>query len=158
MPKPSTTTTCTDCGNEIPESLLADALCVACRYQPGKAANQFFNDEGEPALSEYDAACDKQAFATYCTTVDTQQEKESYESVRADAQTIIGEFIRTMIQDATPLQTGQRIHVLGFLAGLHTAKTQRELATALNVSPGRITQIRAAFPMVLQGLTRLNSR
>ena len=80
------------------------------------------------------------------------------DTIRADAQTIIGEFLRMMTASATALQVGQRMIVLAYLTGKFEANTQRELATALNVSPGRVTQIMAEIPSELQGLSRLKGR
>ena len=45
-----TTTTCTECGAEIPESLCDDALCTRCRYKPGA------QKAGADGPSEYDIA------------------------------------------------------------------------------------------------------
>lgn len=70
----------------------------------------------------------------------------------------VGEFLRMMVADATPLQAGQRVIVLAYLAGKTEAKTQRDLAQLLNVSPGRVTQIMQAIPSVLQSLCRLKGR
>jgi DNA-directed RNA polymerase specialized sigma subunit len=80
------------------------------------------------------------------------------DTIRADAQTIIGEFLSMMTAGATALQVGQRMIVLAYLAGRVEANTQRELARALNVSPSRVTQIMAEIPSELQSLCRLKGR
>jgi len=49
-----TTTTCRECGEEIPESLLAEALCVRCRYAcPAKKPAADDPTEYEIALETY---------------------------------------------------------------------------------------------------------
>lgn len=60
-----TTTTCTGCGNEIPESLLDDALCVACRYASTKKAGEHLDGDGSPVPTEFEIAADAHAFNQY---------------------------------------------------------------------------------------------
>lgn len=57
MKQPRTTTTCTGCGNEIPPSLLDDALCVRCRYRHGKPDDE----SGDDGPSEFEIAADARA-------------------------------------------------------------------------------------------------
>lgn len=56
-----TTTTCTGCGNEIPESLLTDALCVRCRY-PSKKPVERLDGDGNPVPTVFEIAADAHAF------------------------------------------------------------------------------------------------
>ena len=60
-----TTTTCTGCGNEIPESLLDDALCCACRYSSTKKPVENLDGDGSPVPTEYEIAADKFAFDAF---------------------------------------------------------------------------------------------
>lgn len=85
-------------------------------------------------------------------------EGDGSEPIRADAFTIMREFVRVMTEGATALQTGQRLHVLAYLSGISDATTQRELAAQLNVSPGRVTQILHGIPGDLQSVCRLKGR
>jgi hypothetical protein len=80
------------------------------------------------------------------------------EVIRADAQTILGEFIRIMTSDATALQVGQRMIVLAFLAGKLEVETECKLAKVLKVSPGRVSQIKQQIPNEFQSLCNLQAR
>lgn len=120
-----------------------------------------FNDNGERVAISQPAAPD--AFREICQLLICAGASEAFmEKVRLPLQEILdghddtynvetveglGEFFRVMTDDATPLQAGQRLFVLAFLAGkLKDAATQRQMAAQLNVTPGRITQIKQAIP------------
>jgi Trp operon repressor len=76
----------------------------------------------------------------------------------ADAQTIIAGFLRLMTTDAPALLVGQRLHVLAYLTGQSHCSTQRELATSLNVSPARVSQILRTIPQEFASLCRLKTK
>jgi hypothetical protein len=85
-------------------------------------------------------------------------EAEQIDQPRADASSILAEFLRTMTKGRTANQAGQALHILAFWAGVHEAETNRALAAALKVSPGRITQIMAVIAGDFPSLARLKSR
>ena len=68
------------------------------------------------------------------------------------------EFFRMMTANATPLQAGQRLFVLAYLAGKLEVTTQRQLAKRLNATPGRVTQIKQSIPSEFRSLFNLRSR
>jgi hypothetical protein len=77
---------------------------------------------------------------------------------RADSMQAVLNLIALMTTNATPLQTGQRIHLLAYQLGLTAHKTHAELGRKLNVSPGRVSQIIRELPSELRALVNLNSR
>jgi len=139
---------CRTCGKQIPPLPVEHAFCVSCRYDTSEKPATIH------APSEYDIAAE-----TIPAPAESELPEENHFS-GADALKFIHNFLMMMTNDATasPLQIGQRMIVLLYLAGLTKAKTQRELADELNVSPGRITQILQAIPADFQSLLRLKSR
>jgi hypothetical protein len=83
---------------------------------------------------------------------------EVAEHIEADAQSIIAAFLRMMTTDAPALLVGQRVMLLAYLTGQTDCKTSRELATRLNVTPARVSQILRTIPQELASLCRLKSR
>lgn len=83
---------------------------------------------------------------------------DAEERTSADAQTIIAAFLRMMTTDAPALLVGQRLHVLAYLANQSPCSTQRELATALNISPGRVSQLLRTIPPEFASLCRLKKK
>ena len=105
-----------------------------------------FDDDGNPVL-----------------TVEPVYPDDAPEAdTREDTLAAILELLRNLTEDdgqpLPPLLTGQRLHLLAYLAGVTDCRTQRQLATRLNVSPGRVTQILQALPSELQALARLKGR
>ena len=101
-----------------------------------------FDDDGNPVL-----------------TVEPVYPDDAPEAdTREDTLAALVEFLRQLTADAPALLAGQRLHLLAYLCGASDCATQRQLATRLNVSPGRVTQILQALPSELQALARLKGR
>jgi hypothetical protein len=120
MNDPRTTTTCTGCGDEIPPSLLDDALCVRCRYQHSKPDNESDND----VPTEYEIAADahavevhlqrpKQTFkdALLCAgldAVDAELASEAHEHfLMPDAIRFASEAIREIVHHISLTKSGK---------------------------------------------------
>jgi hypothetical protein len=139
---------CRTCGKQIPPLPVEDAFCVSCRYDTsGKPAAIHAPSEDEIALASLPAPAE----------ADDLPEERRFSS--ADALHYVLKFLLTKLtSDATPLQVGQRAIALAYLADMTEAKTNRELAVLLKVTPGRVTQILQAIPTEFQSLLRLKSR
>jgi hypothetical protein len=85
-------------------------------------------------------------------------EEAETDDARADSMQTIMRFIKLVVTDASPLKTGQRVHLFAHLCGLTDYKTDAEFARKLNVSPGRVSQIREELPSELRVFGLLKSR
>jgi hypothetical protein len=152
-----TTTTCRDCGNQIPESLIADALCVSCRYISTKKPVELLDGDGSPVPTEYEIAADKFAFDAFADA--SQPPPAASADIRRDGiATAVLRFLKRLDEIGDSKLIGQTVKVLNFLTGQSGFETKTELARHLKVSPARITQILANFPEDLRSLARLKNR
>ncbi len=85
-------------------------------------------------------------------------EKETETETREDGLQAVLNFIALVITDAGPYKTGQRVHLLAHHFGLSDCKTDKELARKLNLSPGRVSQIKADLRDRLRDIVSLTSR
>jgi hypothetical protein len=109
-----TTTTCTGCGNEIPESLLDDALCCACRYSSTKKPVENLDGDGSPVPTEYEIAADKFAFDAFAD---------------ASEPTPAGDGQRAPIIEATATDSAPHLDARQLLETiLHGARDKHEIA------------------------------
>lgn len=77
---------------------------------------------------------------------------------QADSLRILLELVALMTKNATPLQTGQQMHLIAYLLNVSDCKTHAEVARQLNVTPGRVSQILRELPAELAHLSDLKSR
>lgn len=77
---------------------------------------------------------------------------------RADVRESLAGLIRLLTDGATALQAGQRVHLLAYAVGVNGHRTQQALADELNISKGRLSQIRREMPKELGGLLKLKAR
>lgn len=133
-----TTTTCTGCGNEIPESLLDDALCTRCRYTSTKKDVEHLDGDGSPLPTEYEIAADKFAFDTFADASDGQRgpiveaEIATDEAPRIDAEQLLDALITGA---KNTKEVGQRAVILAFLLKRPAApQSKTALAALLGVS------------------------
>jgi hypothetical protein len=77
---------------------------------------------------------------------------------QTDSLRILKNLVALLTENATPLQTGQRMHLIAYLVGVSDCKTHAEVARQLNVSPGRVSQISRELPAELARLSDLKSR
>jgi hypothetical protein len=125
---PRTTTTCKECGAEIPESLLAEALCVGCRYDsPAKKPDAGDPSEYELALEEYGSELSEPSEPeARGAGPDLEQILAWLASGHADAQTIGGRVL--MLAYIMPLVDGRPMNLreLGARLGCsHTAARKK---------------------------------
>ena len=108
-----------------------------------------FDDAGErvPTVTMSDACADEQG----CGGAEDGFAK-------TDLQRALLRLVELLTADATPLQTGQRMHLMAYFLGVSGCKTQAELARELNVSPGRVSQISKELPGEFARLSLLKSR
>lgn len=138
-----TTTTCRDCGNQIPESLVADALCVACRYTSTKKPVELLDGDGSPVPTEYEIAADKFAFDAFA---------DASEPPPAGAGLDLEPVLAFLIADDASAQAiGERVLMLAYLMPLVDGRpaNARELGARLGCSHvaalAKLTKLKAAF-------------
>ena len=136
-----TTTSCSGCGKAIPESIVGDATCVACRYHSA------------PPKSETTQHSDKR-FELAATTAALTEPDES------DARNeIVSGLLRLLAGDSDHATCGRRLIVTAYLSGaLPDCSTDRELAKRLNISPGRVSQIIAEIRSKIPSLAKCKRR
>jgi len=150
-----TTTTCAKCGNEIPACPMGEeALCTACRYHDVKPAPSW--DDGTETAGQ-------QVEPTWIpgeTSVPFQYPDEPGQTdVREDAiAEALRRFIEMLTSDSTPLAAGQVLHFLAMQLGIREFKTAAEFGRELNISAGRVSQIKSQVPEEFASLLRLRSR
>jgi hypothetical protein len=130
-----TTTSCKECGEEIPESLLAEALCVHCRYaSPAKKAAADAPTEFSIALETY--------------AVESQPAEPAPRGDNPDLEEILG-WLASGQADANTI--GARVLILAFLFPLAPGRplNLRELGARLGCSKTaaghRVARLRAYF-------------
>lgn len=136
-----TTTSCSGCGKAIPEAIVGDATCVACRYHTA------------PPKSETTQHSDKR-FELAATTAALTEPDES------DARNeIVSGLLRLLAGNGDHAACGRRLIVTAYLSGaLPEIATHRELATRLNISPGRVSQIFSEIRSILPSLAKCKRR
>jgi hypothetical protein len=142
-----TTTTCRDCGNQIPESLLDDALCVVCRY-PAKKKKA---DENDAVPTEYEIAADKFAFDVFADASEPPPAGDGLD---------LEPVLAFLIADDAPAQAiGERVLALAYLMPLVHGRpaNARELGARLGCSHvaalKKVTKLKAAFAGDLREIT-----
>jgi hypothetical protein len=88
--------------------------------------------------------------------VDSDNETETEQ--RGDSRPGLLKLIALLTENATPLQAGQRMHLIAYLVGVSDCKTHTDFARKLNVSPGRVSQIIRELPSELSAVCNLKSR
>ena len=159
MPAPRTTTTCLDCGNEIPESLLDDALCVSCRYDgPIERITDCLDEDGLPTLTDLENAANKQAVSDYLTDEPPDLPAGDQGEARKEFQEKLCVLAECLMEARTPKTAWHKVHVFAHLMLKSGCKTDSELAAKLNISAGRLSQIRAEIAGIFPSLARCNAR
>lgn len=136
--------TCYHCGKAIPELPASEALCVRCRYHvvPEKtSAIESDHPEYEFAVETLPAPNDVERDETF---------KEFEEG--------IARFLMWLGGDGDVISAGRKGVLLAFLCDKTTIESDADLARRLNISPGRISQIRQQFEDILPGVARCNRR
>jgi hypothetical protein len=149
-----TTTTCRDCGNQIPESLLDDALCVACRYASTKKAGEHRDGDGNPIPTEYEIAADKFAFDAFADASDGQR-GPIIETTATDSAPHLdaSQLIETILHGArNPAEIAALTTICGNLLGCPSApRTATEFALALDIPRSTGQRLWARLFEYLQG-------
>jgi len=83
---------------------------------------------------------------------------EAQDDPRSDFQEKLANFLQWLADGATVEQAGRKAILLAHLAGKSGCKTDKELARRLNISGGRISQLRAEIIGDFGGLGRCNRR
>ena len=163
-----TTTTCTDCGNEIPESLLDDALCVACRYTSTKKPVENLDGDGSPVPTEYEIAADKFAFDAFADASEPTPAGDGWRVPIIEAQTAADEppdkevppphldsrqLLETILHGArNPVEIAASAAMCGNLMGCPSApRTSTEFATLLGIPRSTGQRLWARLFEYLQG-------
>jgi hypothetical protein len=142
-----TTTTCANCGYEIPESLVVDALCVACRYRQAtrKPADRL-DAIGEPAATEYEIAADKNAYEEFCHASQPEEPRPANDGLDLEP------VLAFLISDAAQVETvGERVLMLAYLMPLVHGRPNniRELGDRLGCSHTaalkKVSRLKAVF-------------
>ena len=126
-----TTTSCTECGEEIPESLLSDALCVRCRYpSTGKKPAPDGPSEYEIALEQYAAVSQPNEPAAPGDGPDLETILGWLSFGQADAKTIGGRVL--MLAFMFPLVPGRPVSLRELGARLGCSHTSaRRMCSSL---------------------------
>ena len=105
----------------------------------------FFDDAGEPVAitTPYDTAVEADA---------TQDDP------RSDFQEKLADFLQWLAAGGSVKQAGRKAILLAHLAGKSGCKTDKELARRLNISSGRLSQLRAEIIDDFGSLGRCNRR
>ena len=125
-----TTTTCKECGKEIPESLLTHALCVRCRYaSPAKRPAADAPTEYEIALETYAAESQPTEPAPPGDNPDLEETLGWLASGQADARTIGTRVL--LIAFMLPLVPGrpESLRALGARLGCSHTAAGRQVAS-----------------------------
>lgn len=123
-----TTSTCTDCGNAIPESLVSDALCVACRYHSSPAKSQAI-ERDDPAFES--------AAAGYATTT-----AQPYNEMTGAWSEYIANWLFWLAGSGNPKLAANRAIVAAHVCDRSKKQTDAQLARKLNISSARLSQYR----------------
>ncbi len=83
---------------------------------------------------------------------------DTQDAPRSDFQEKLADFLQWLVADATVEQAGRKAILLAHLAGKSGCKTDKELARRLNISGGRISQLRAEIIDDFGSLGRCNRR
>ncbi|GEM_PF-4724004 len=135
---------CFSCGKSIPPLPRADALCVACRYKRSGAPLAT-----GPSADEIELA---NAF-----TLDPIPEETAPDEIRADRgdvtkqPNLIG-LLEWLSRGGSIIRAGERALALAHVCGCGVFKTDAALALKLNMSRGRISQLRTEIDGFLPGV------
>ena len=137
-----TTTSCSGCGKAIPEAVIGDALCVACRYHDAPPKSEAITQHSDRRFNE-------------ATTTTAHVEHDE-----ADARNeIVSGLLRLLAGNGDHATCGRRLIVTAYLSGaLPDCSTDRELAKRLNISPGRVSQIIADLRSKIPSLAKCKRR
>jgi hypothetical protein len=110
-----------------------------------------FDDEGErvPVVAPPEDCGDDEAVAS---------EAERIVQDRKPLAFILRELVALLVTAKTPLQLWQFVQVLAFFFDMSDCRTLTQLASKLNVSKGRVSQIISALPCELRFLRHLKRR
>ena len=154
MPALRTTTTCRDCGNQIPESLVADALCVACRYPSTKKPVELLDGDGSPVPTEYEIAAAKLAFDVFA---DASEPPPSGDGL--DLEPVLAFLIA---DGATAQAIGERVLMLAYLMPLVHGRpaNTRELGARIGcthtAAQKKVSRLKAAFAGDLREIAEIS--
>jgi hypothetical protein len=155
MPALRTTTTCRDCGNPIPESLVAEAQCVLCRYPATKKATEHLDGDGKPVPTEFDVAADAHAVKIHFSPADETFEDallgEGFDAmdsqlaakIHADfltrfANRRAAEIVRMILARMAQTKTAKNAEFRAFLAIFSPDRTLEEIAAEAGMSRQKI--------------------
>lgn len=139
-----TTTTCTSCGDAIPEAPLhhpdyGPALCVTCRY--GGAAKCATHEDA----TEYTIALE-----TAATPAPTPPDDSEH------LRRLAAWF--EWLDRGDVCEVGVRVKLIRHIAGKSSAKTDSGLARELGLSKGRISQLRREIKAIAPSFGNCNNR
>jgi hypothetical protein len=152
MPPPRTTTTCAGCGNAIPPALVGDAFCVACRYGDAPPVKPWHSAavDGDGNILETDIAA---------PPVDGEPDAANTNTAsNGDFAEMLAVFLAWQIAGGDVETAGRRAWTVAHLAGKSGCETDAELAAKLNISPGRISQLRAEIQANFGTFGKCNGR
>ena len=138
-----TTTTCTDCGERITETPLnhaeyGRALCPACRYHSAPTKSQAIEQHSDKSFNE-------------ATTKTAHAEHDESDAPR-ERQERMGVFLRWLAHSGNVERAGERALLLAHVSGVSPFKTDAQLAAKLNITRGRISQLRKEIDAFLPGV------
>ena len=147
-----TTSTCRDCGNQIPESLVADALCVRCRYSSKKKVEHLDGD-GNTIPTERKLAADAYAFQAY-SAVSEPQPTDAPQDDHLDRLIAWLNWLDRGDDRAVLL----RVKLIRHVCGKSNLATDTEFAVKYGLSKGRISQLRKEIKSELGRFGNCNNR
>jgi len=125
---------------------------------PESITNSFLQDDDtEPAAPELPVYFDDLG-EPVPVDLPADTEPDPVDDARRGEREILVGLLRAIANIGPALLTGQALHVLAFKAGQSPYRTQKELASALKISEGRVSQISRKIPKKFASLMRLNHR
>lgn len=118
------------------------------QYRPVHSADAGIGFEGDGELVQRVPVVEPEIY----------REPDETTGQRADTMEAIKSLVSLLTQNSSALRAGQNLHLLAYWLGVSECKTHAELASKLNVSPGRVSQIIAEFPSELASLRNLKRR
>ena len=139
-----TTSTCSGCGGSIPESIIGNALCTACRYHDAPPKSQAIERDN----AEFEAAV-----AGYAKPIAVERDEAAIWKAE-----FFNRWIGWIVGTGNDKSARQREAIVAHIIGKSGVRTDAQLAKKLNISTARISQIRANFIEQFGKVGKINSR